>query len=320
MERDIILSVVVSVYQGRKMLDDTIAKLVAMGEELTCPDGFEIILVDDGSSDDSFSCIKENTKKYKNRIRGMRLSRNFGAYAALHAGVVHSKGKCVAAVSQDLQEPTELYASMFKSWREGIKINLGTRLSRDESWLKRTLALTYHRLFAKLVMPGYPKSGLGGFLVDRQVADEIMRYPNVRVDTPTRLMNMGYKCLLHPYKREKPKAKSGWTFGKNITLVIDNFISFSFMPIRFISLSGILIAFVSIIFAAYVLLGKTTGWYTIEQPPGWATIVVLISFLCGTIMIMLGIIGEYLWRIMDRVRNEPLYLIDERTDNESENA
>ena len=313
MKKDITLSMVVTVYQGEKMLDSTLSELVAMGKELTGPDGFEIIPVDDGSSDDSFACIKKNAKKYGSMIRGLRLSRNFGSYSALNAGMAHARGKCIASIAQDLQEPVELYVSMFKSWQEGVKINMGVRTARDEPWLKKTLAGIYHSLFARL-MPGYPKTGLCGFIIDRQVADEMLRHPDGRVDSLTRLMQMGYKRLLHPYKRGKPQAKSGWTFAKNITLAIENFISFSFLPIRFMSVSGMLTAFASMVFAAYVLLGKLTGWYPINQPPGWATIVVLISFLSGMIMLMLGIIGEYLWRILEKVKNEPLYLVDETTD------
>ncbi|MCY4325107.1 MAG: glycosyltransferase [Betaproteobacteria bacterium] len=297
------------------MLDDTLAKLVALGEELVGPGRFEIIAVDDGSSDASFACIRENAQKHKNAIRGIRLSRNFGAFHALQAGMAHCRGNCMANISQDMQEPTELFARMFKAWQEGVKINIGVRTSRDESWLKKVLAATYHHIFAKLVMPGYPKSGMCGFIIDRQIIDELLRHPNMRMDPTTKLLQMGYSPILHPYKRGKPQSKSNWTFRKNITLVIDNFIFFSFLPIRCMSVLGILIALASMTFTAYVLLGKLTGWYPVNQPPGWATIVVLTSFLSGTIMVMLGIIGEYLWRILEQVRNEPLYLIDEKTDD-----
>ena len=316
MEKAPELSIVVATYQGEKMLDDTIAQLVAMGEELVGTGRFEVILVDDGSSDGSFARIRENARKHGKAVRGMRLSRNFGGMHAMHACLVHSRGKCIAGSAQDLQEPVELYARMFKSWREGVKVNIGMRTSRDEPWMKRTLAAAYHILFAKLVMPGYPRMGMCGFVIDRQVVDEILRHPDARVELVTRLFKMGYSRRLHPYKRGRPQAKSGWTLAKNITLAIDNFIAFSSLPIRLMSVSGLLIALASMLFAGYVLLGKFTGWYPIEQPPGWATIVVLISFLSGTIMIMLGIIGEYLWRILDRVKNDPLYLIDERTDDE----
>ena len=315
MKNDILLSMVVTVYHGEKMLDDTLAKLVAMGEQLAGADRFEIIAVDDGSCDNSFARIQENAKKHKNTIRGIRLSRNFGSFHALQAGLVHCRGKCMANIPQDLQEPVELYVRMFKAWQEGVKINIGVRTSRDEPWLKRALAATYHHIFAKLVMPGYPKNGMCGFLIDQQIINELARYPNMRMDPLTRLLKMGYSRIFHPYKRGKPQSKSGWTFRKNITLAIDNFISFSFLPIRFMSVLGILIASASMAFAGYVLLGKLTGWYPINQPPGWATIVVLTSFLSGTIMVMLGIIGEYLWRILERVQNEPLYLIDEKTDD-----
>ena len=320
MKNDILLSILVPVYHGEKMLDDTLAEVMAMGKELAGPGRFEIIAVDDGSCDNSFARIQENAKKHKNTIRGIRLSRNFGTFHAIHAGIVHCRGKCMANIPQDLQEPVELYVRMFKAWQEGVKINIGVRTSRDEPWLKIALAATYHHIFAKLIMPGYPKNGMCGFLIDRQIVNELVRYPNASVDIHARLLQMGYSRILHTYHRGKPQSKSGWAFGKLLNYAIENFISFSFLPIRLMSVLGMLLASASMAFATYVLLGKLTGLYPINQPPGWATIVMLTSFLSGTIMVMLGIIGEYLWRILERVQNEPLYLIDEKTDNFTDTA
>ena len=307
-----LLSIVMPIYRGATMLDDTFARLVEFEKQL--PDGakIEIVAVDDGSDDDSFSKILENQKRFPSKIRAVKLSHNFGSASASQAGLELARGDCVACVPQDLQEPPELFLRMFAAWREGVKINIGVRASRDEPPLKKGLAAAYHFLFRRLVASNYPSGGLCAYLVDRQVAEEIRRHPENQ-DLALRLFMMGYSSRLHPYHRGPPPPgrKSGWTFAKSVKLAIDNFISFSYLPARLMSAAGILVALASFVFASYVFVGKATGWYPINQPPGWATIVVLLTFFSGMVMTMLGIIGEYLWRILDAARNRPMYLIDE---------
>ena len=312
-----LLSMVMTVYRGAQFLDDTFERLMAFEKELPDNTAIEIIAVDDGSPDNSYAKILDNQKRYPGKIRAVRLSRNFGAPAACHAGLTLVRGDCVCQIAQDLQEPPELLLRMFNSWRDGVKVNIPHRKSRDEPLLKKILANTYHFLFSQLVMPRYPKGGISGYLVDRQVADEMVRYQE-NVEPATQALSMGYSCLLHPYHRPPPVKgeKSNWTFWKSIRLVIDNFISFSYLPVRLMSAVGLVVAVASFLFALYVLIGKLTNWYLIDQPPGWATIVVLVSFLMGLMMIMLGVVGEYLWRILEASRRRPFYLIDEVSDGE----
>ena len=111
--------------------------------------------------------------------------------------------------------------------------------------------------------------------------------------------------------------KTNFTVGKNIKLVIDNFVNHSHLPVRLMSASGMTVALASICFALYVLTGKLTGWYPINQPPGWTTIVVLLTFLLGMVMFMLGVIGEYMWRILRQTKRHPIYRIEEMKDFES---
>ena len=170
-----------------------------------------------------------------------------------------------------------------------------------------------------MVVSDYPRGGLGTWLIDREVIDDVIRHPARNTDIGTRLFTMGYTRQLHPYHREEPKMKSNWTFRKNIKLVIDNFIGFSYLPVRLMSLAGVVTALAGFCFAGYVFLGKVfPDWYTINQPPGWATIVVLLMFTAGMLMLMLmlGVIGEYLWRILDCVRGEPMYRVEEASDGD----
>lgn len=305
-----LVSLIVPVYRGASMLDDTFSRLIAMEKELPGGAKIEIVAVDDGSDDDSFAKIVENQKRFPDKIRAVRLVKNYGSMPAVRAGIEHAHGDCVAQLPQDLQDPPESIPEMFAAWQNGDKINLTYRTARAEPPLKKMLAAAYHFLFRALTGINYPPGGLGVFLIDRQIADEIKNAHQNRKDILLRIFAMG-GVRLHAAPRLPPKTKTNWTFAKNIKLVIDNFVGFSYLPVRLMSLAGILTALGSFVFAAYVLVGKLTGWYPISQPPGWATIVVLLTFLSGMIMLMLGVIGEYLWRILDAVRGEPLYRVAE---------
>lgn len=311
-----VLSVVVTVYRGARLLDDTFSQILALENKIAAP--LEIIPVDDGSDDDSFAVMCAWQAKYPDKIRAVRLRQNYGSVAALQAGMSLMRGSCITVLPQDLQDTTEQVATMFAAWKNGDKINLIYRTNRDERWRKKIPAKIFHvcfRLFSGL--RDYPKGGLGVFLVDREIADMVMRHPVRHVDIATRIFSLG-GARLHPGVRPPPKTKSHWTFSKSIKLTIDNLIGFSYFPVRMMSFAGLVVALASFCFALYVFVGKTTGWYPINQPPGWATIIVLLSMLLGMVMVMLGVIGEYLWRILDCVRAEPSYIIAEKRDSAAE--
>lgn len=312
--RQNLLSVVIPVYRGRGLLENTFREILALENKISGK--IEIVAVDDGSDDSSFAEILRLQKQRPQKIIAVRLSQNYGAMAAVHAGVAYAKGNCVALLPQDLQDPPESVLEMFAAWRGGAKINMTYRTARKEPPLKKMLAAGYHFLFRALTGINYPPGGLGIFLIDRQIAEEIKNSPKNHTDILLRIFSMGHPVRLHPASRLPPKTKSNWTFAKNIKLVIDNFIGFSYLPVRLMSLAGILTALASFLFAGYVFTGKLTGWYPINQPPGWATIIVLLTMLLGMVMLMLGVIGEYLWRILDAVRGDPLYRVEEVHDIE----
>ena len=314
-KKETLLSLIVTVYRGGAILDNTLTQILALESSLNDA-RLEIIAVDDGSDDDSFAEILRLQKQHPQKICAVRLRRNYGPMAVTQAGLKYARGDCVAVLPQDLQDPPESIPEMFVAWRNGDKINMTYRIARNESLVKKGLAAAYHFLFRMLTGINYPAGGLGVFLIDRKIVDEIVATPRKHMDILLQIFSMGYPVRLHPAPRLPPKIKSNWTFAKSIKLAIDNFISFSYLPVRLMSLAGIIVALASFCFAVYVFTGKLTGWYPINQPPGWATIVVLLTFLIGTMMLMLGVIGEYLWRILDAVRGEPPYRVEEVRDIE----
>lgn len=308
-----LLSVVLLAYRGAAFLSDAFEKIAAIQSELGGAN-LEIVAVDDGSDDDSYQVILENQNRHPDMIRAVRLARNYGSMTAMQAGIDYARGDCVTVVPQDLQETPESVVQMYHAWCGGEKINVTCRTSRDEGLLKKIPSASYHFLFRILSgMREYPRGGLGTFLIDRSVADILRARPGRHIDIALSVFTSGPRPRLHPVPRARPKAKSNWTLAKNFKLVVDNFIGFSYLPVRFMSLAGVLTALASFGFAGYVFVGKLTGWYVISQPPGWATIIVLLTLLIGMMMIMLGVIGEYLWRILDEVRARPLYHVIEHS-------
>lgn len=308
-----LLSVILTAYRGAAFLDAAFEKIAEIRPKLNGAN-LEIVAVDDGSDDDSYQIILKNQDRYPGLIRAVRLARNYGAMTALQAGIDHATGDCVAVVPQDLQDTPEDVVKMYHAWQGGEKFNMTYRVSREEGVLKKIPAAFYHLLFRLLTgMRNYPRGGLGIFLIDRSIADMLRAQPRRHIDIPLSIFASGPRPCMHPAHRGLPKARSNWTLAKNFKLAVDNFIGFSYLPVRFMSLVGALTALASFGFAGYVFVGKLTGWYVINQPPGWATIIVLLTFLIGMVMVMLGVIGEYLWRILDEVRAQPLYHVIERS-------
>ena len=308
-----LLSLIITVFRGRAFLEETFSRVSATAKDI--PMQLEVIAVDDGSDDDSFAEIMRLQPQQSFPVRAVRLSKNYGPMASVQAGIARARGDCVAVLPQDLQDPPESIVDMLAAWREGEKVNMTYRISRDEPPLKKALAAIYHFMFRTMTGINYPAGGLGVFLVDREIADEIVAHPPRHTDILLHIFSMGYDPRLHPAPRLSPKAKTNWTFSKSIKLAIDNFIGFSYLPVRLMSLAGVMVSLASFCFAGYVFVGKLTGWYPINQPPGWATIVVLLTFLSGMMMLMLGVIGEYLWRILDNVRGAPIYRVEETHDS-----
>ena len=295
------------------MFGDTFPQILALENTIGAP--LEIIAVDDGSDDDSFAVLCEWQAKHPDKIRVFRLRQNYGEMAALQAGIALARGRCIAKLPDDLQDTPEQVATMFAAWKSGAKINLIERVEREERWHKKIPANIYHacfRLFSGL--HSYPKGGFGTFLIDEHIASVITRHPVRHGDVMTRIFSLG-GARLHPGARLPPKGKSNWTFSKNVKLAIDNLIGFSYLPVRLMSFFGLVVALASFSYAMYVFIGKWTALYEITQPDGWATLVVLLTMLLGMVMVMLGVIGEYLWRIFDCVRNEPHYIVAEKRDS-----
>ena len=274
-------------------------------------DHLHILMVDDGSRDQSWSVMKELQEKDEN-IRLIRLSRNFGSHAAMLAGLVHSTGDCAVIKAADLQEPSEIILEMYESWKQGNNVVLAVRAGREEGLMQRAFARLYYGLVRKMALSNMPPTGFDIFLIDRKVIKVLEAMDEKNSAITLQILWSGFQTDTISYVRQKRETgKSRWTLKKKIKLVVDSIVSFSFIPIRFMTMIGTVFFLISIIWGIYVLAQKLLGNIV---TPGYTTLTILVLFSAGLIMFTLGLLGEYIWRTLDASRSRPTYIIEEQSD------
>lgn len=312
-------SIVVPIYYNESNIPHTIPELKKL-ENFLPGYNLEFIFVDDGSGDNSFQLLLEERKK-DDRIKIIKLSKNFGAMCAIQAGISFTTGDCIGIINADIQDPPELFVEMVKKWEKGSKIVIATRKDREDSFLQKLFSNLFYFLMASFAIKDYPKGGFDFVLFDKQIATEINRISEKNTNIMSLIFWLGYKKSFIYYVRKKRiYGKSKWTLSKKVKLFIDSFIAFSYAPIRFISFFGLITACMSFLYGAYTIIDSILGKIPVQ---GFTTLIAVITFLLGLIMVMLGIIGEYLWRILDETRKRPSYIVDEihidKKNNEKEN-
>lgn len=299
-------SIIIPVYLNENNLPSTIKKLQSL-DKIIIDFEIEFIFIDDGSPDQSLNLLLEEQKNDR-RIKIIKLSRNFGSMGAIQAGLSTASGDCIGIISADLQDPPELFKEMLERWKTGKKIVIAVRCGREDSLYRKVSSTIYHYLLRKYAIKNYPQGGFDFVLIDRQVAYEINQIGEKNTNLFSLIFWLGFERDVILYVRQKrDKGKSAWTFSKKVKLVIDSFVSFSYVPIRMMSIVGLVVAILSFSYGTFVIFNYLINGIRVE---GWSSLVVLITFLLGMIMLMLGIIGEYLWRILDETRKRPPFIID----------
>ncbi|KOS66611.1 glycosyl transferase family 2 [Lysinibacillus contaminans] len=302
-----VFSILVPIYFNELNIPHTIPKLQSL-TDLFPNYELEFVFVDDGSKDNSLQLLLEEKKK-DSRIKVIKLSKNYGSMQAIQAGLNYVSGDCVGIISADLQDPPELFEKMVVSWEQGKKVVMATRTDREESFSQKLFSNTYYYLMDKFAIKGYPKGGFDFVLIDRQVVQELVLISEKNTNIMSLIFSLGYDQEFIPYvRKEREHGKSRWTLSKKIKLFVDSFVSFSYAPIRFMTMVGFMVAVLSFIYAFFTIGAYLAGYVVIQ---GWTTIIALVTLLQGIIMMMLGIIGEYLWRILDETRKKPGYIVDE---------
>ena len=307
------ISIVVPVYYNSDTLELLYEDMKAKILDKLGP--YEIVFVDDGSGDNSWEIMNSLREKDDN-IRCVKLSRNYGEHAALLAGLSACTGDCAVTKQADLQEDSSIILEMYESWKRGKKVVLAVRKERKENRLKVLFANMYYALVRKMVNKNMPSGGCDCYLVDRKVIEVLERLDEKNSSLTLQVMWVGFKTdMIYFVRQDREVGKSRWTLSKKVKLVADSIFSFSYLPLRIMMGIGVVFNIAAAVLLIFVLVEKFTVGTPIQ---GWASIMCILLFGFGLLMLMLGIIGEYIWRVLDAARNRPIYIVDEVKDKDSE--
>jgi polyisoprenyl-phosphate glycosyltransferase len=271
----------------------------------------ELVFVDDGSPDRCAEIIQNKLGELPMRAQLIRLSRNFGSFAAISAGLAHASGDYCAAIAADLQEPPELVLEFLNKMRSGeCEIVFGRRSGRDDPAMSRLASNTFWGLYRWLVNPDIPPGGIDIFGCTRKVRDQICSMKEVETSLPALLFWVGYRRGFVPYRRRPRTAgSSAWTLRKKLRYLVNSVFSFTDLPMKALLGVGIGGMALAVLGAITVLVAKSQGNITV---PGYTATVLTIFFFGGLTTAGLGIVGEYLWMCLQNTRQRPLYIVDSR--------
>ncbi|GLR15948.1 glycosyltransferase [Portibacter lacus] len=304
-----LLSIVLLSFQSESRLENTSKLIIDAMEKESIP--FELLIIDDGSSDQSYPKAKEIAQKDQ-RITAYRLSRNYTSPYVQFAGIKLAKGACIVTVPDDLQRPLNVIIKMYRHWEAGAKLVVAYHDVRNDGYFNDFFSNSYYKMMNRFSDIEFPPGGADGFLADREVMDIINDEISPRNTTPLiEALRLGFEPEYFAYKRPPTVGKSRWTFKKKWRLASDSFFSSSNFPIKFIIGIGFTTALISFLIIVIIIGAKLFSNNRLFGLPiqGWATIVVLISFFNGLVLLCLGIVAEYIWRIYTEVKSRPGYII-----------
>lgn len=299
------LSVVVPVHDEQESLEELVRRLTDALDAL--PElHSEIILVDDGSRDASYPLMVTLAGRDR-RIKALQLSRNFGHQVALTAGIERSSGDAVIVMDADLQHPPELIGEFVRLWRDGNDVVYGVMQRRTEGWFKRVTARAYYALLRKLTQVDMPAAAGDFRLVDRVAVDAFVSMRERDRYVRGMFAWLGFKQTGVDYVPPPRYAgHSKYTVRKMARLALDGIFSFSIYPLRVVLVFGLVVSLLSFVIGIGSAVSKFVGAYTV---PGYVTIVVVVTFIGGIQLVVLGALGEYIGRIYEEVKRRPLYVV-----------
>lgn len=307
------ISFVIPVFRNEGSLSITYQKILNLTDALNLD--YELIFINDGSDDNSLFELKELHNKDR-KVKIISFSRNFGQVAAIIAGLKEVTGNCVISMSADLQEPISLIESMILKWKEGNEIVICHRNDREDGFIANNTSKLFYNLI-KLSNPKMPKGGFDFLLIDKKAVAVLNTIDERNRFFQGDILWLGFTVSFIPYNRIKRTiGVSQWTLSKKIKYFIDGLLNTSYIPIRLMSLIGICTSLIGFLYAFIIFYNRL---FNNTPFNGWAPIMITILIIGGFIMIMLGIIGEYVWRTYDETRKRPIYIIKEKLIANEEN-
>ncbi len=300
-----IISYVIPVYNNQGSIQLTWEAIRTLFRKELADFQYEIVFVDDGSRDGSYEEMREVAAQDSN-VRTITFSRNFGQLAAIIAGYDHAKGDAIVSMSADLQDPAELTVEMIQAWSAGSEVVVGYREAREDSFGARLFSrLAYSAV--RTANKDIPTGGFDFVLMSRRALEVFLSLKGRNRFYQGDVIWAGLPTTFIPYvRRKRAIGKSQYTFSKKLKLFYDFFLDGSYVPIRMMSASGAIVALIGVLYAIAIAI----AWLFGKTPfAGWAPIMVAILVIGGMLMLMLGLIGEYLWRILDELKAKPMYII-----------
>ena len=313
------ISIVIPIFNEEENLQNLYDRLSSAAP--SWGEDYEIVLVDDGSRDSSLTMMRVMAAKDA-RVKVVKLSRNFGHQPAISAGIKIAKGDAIVIMDGDLQDPPEALYRFLNKWREGYEVDYAVRTKRKEGFFKKIAYSVFYRLLAWISDIEIPLDSGDFCVMDRKVVNVLVQEmpEQIRFVRGMRAY-AGFKQIGVTYERaERAAGEVKYTFKKLVHLALDGLFGFSSFPLRLATYMGFLISipsfFLGIFFILHRLIGFKIFGHAPEETPGTASLAVGIYFLSGVILIILGILGEYIGRIYIEVKKRPFFVIDEVIDNQ----
>ncbi|MGI6085078.1 MAG: glycosyltransferase family 2 protein [Acetivibrionales bacterium] len=304
----ILCSVIVPMYNEEVVVQETYRRLTKVMDSIG--ESYEIIFINDGSRDNTRAMINELCNKNKN-IKMIDFARNFGHQIAITAGMDYAAGDCIVIIDGDLQDPPELIPDMIKIWHDGYDVVYGRRKSRQgETFFKKFTAKVFYRILHSLTSVDIPVDTGDFRLIDRRVCEALKQLPERSRYVRGLMSWVGFRQTAIEFERSKRFAgETKYPLKKMLKLAMDGIMSFSYKPLKFASYIGSILSGISFLYLIFVVVQKL--FFPETSQSGWASLIAVSLFFNGIILLMLGIIGEYIGRIYDEAKGRPLYIISE---------
>ena len=303
-----VYSVIVPLYNEEAVVQDSYERIREVMD--TTGEPYEIIFVNDGSKDSTYQKVREILKNDKN-VKLISFSRNFGHQSAITAGMDYCTGQAVIVIDADLQDPPEVMLKMIEKWKEGYEVVYGKRIKRKgETLFKKATAKIFYRILSKTTDVEIPIDTGDFRLIDRKVCDALKAMPERNRYVRGLISWLGFRQTGVEFVREKRLAgETKYSMKKMFKLAWDGITAFSNAPLKLATYIGVSISAVSFLYLLVVICQKLFTDTTVQ---GWASLVAISLFFNGVILIVLGIIGEYIRRIYDEAKGRPIYIISEK--------
>lgn len=303
------ISIIIPVYYNETSLPETYGEVKKVMIENSARFDYEIVLVDDGSRDNSYNVMCSLAQK-DNKIKLVKLAKNHGSYIAILAGLKYASGDAYTFLAADLQDPPDLIPQMYDKWLENNKkdIVFSVRSGREDPISSRIYAYFFYKLFRAFVLPEYPEKGYDCFFINKEQRDIIVQMDEKNSHLMAQIVWLGYGQHYVYYHRQKRKhGKSRWTFFKKFKLAFDTFFGFSGRPLRLASLLGMSVSIAGFLLAIYVIVRRIF----FDAPVfGIPSVIVTILIVGGFMLLSVGIVGEYMWRNFDEARKRPTFIVE----------